>query len=67
MAAVLGAWRTGFQGIFYILCAITILTIFNHVNWAKEGRETKLAVSGKVASELISDSALRAKLALWQF
>ena len=63
MAAILGAWRTGFQSIFYILCAVTILTIFNHVNWNEKGRAAKVAISNKVAAELISDSALRAKLA----
>ena len=63
MAAVLGAWRTGFQGVFYILCAVTILTIFNHANWNEKGRVAKVAISNKVASELISDTALRAKLA----
>ena len=63
MAAVLGAWRTGFQSIFYILCAVAILTIFNHANWNEKGRVAKVAISNKVASELISDSALRAKLA----
>ena len=62
MAAVLGAWRTGFQWIFYILCAVTILTIFNHANWGDKGRACKVAISNKVAAELISDAALRSKL-----
>ena len=62
MAGVLGAWRATFQSVFYVLIAVMILTLFNHVNWAERGRECKVAVSCKALDELVSDARLREEL-----
>ena len=62
MAGVLGAWRTTFQSVFYVLIAVMILTLFNHINWREEARICKVAVSHKAVAELVSDKQLRAEL-----
>ena len=62
MAGMLGAWRNTSQSVFYVLIAVMILTIFNHIDWRDMGRTCKVAVSRKAVAELVSDAKLRAEL-----
>lgn len=64
MAGVLGAWRTGFSTIFYVLLAITILALLNHQNFSGEARKIKSTIATRVAGELLpeSESVLRSEL-----
>lgn len=62
MASVLGTWRTGFSGVFYILLAVTILTLLNHKDFAPRSQEIKTTISTRVAEELVPDLALRKEL-----
>lgn len=62
MASVLGTWRNGFSRVFYILLAVTILTLLNHRDFAPKAREIKTTISSRVAEELVSEPALRKEL-----
>ena len=62
MASVLGTWRTGFSSVFYILLAVTILTLLNHKDFAPRSQEIKTTISTRVAEELVPDLALRKEL-----
>ena len=62
MAGVLGAWRTNFSIIFYILLAITVLTFLNHRNFAQQGKEVKTELTSKITQELEISSAKKQEL-----
>ncbi len=62
MASVLGAWRTGFSMIFYMLVAIMILVLLNHANFSPRAKSIRDNISAKVAAEVVSDGQLRAKV-----
>jgi Na+/proline symporter len=62
MATVLGTWRTGFSGIFYVLLAISVLTLLNHRNFAVEGKAVKSELTVKIAQELVENVDERNRL-----
>lgn len=62
MAGVLGTWRTGFGGVFYILLAITILTLLNHKNFSSEAQKIRVTISDRVVEELVPEQDLRKEL-----
>ena len=59
MAGLLGTWRNSVTMIFYVLIAVTIVTLMNHGNWAPEAKLVRDNVSTHIAEELISDNANR--------
>jgi len=60
MASILGAWRGQISGIFYVLIALTIITLMNHRNFSSEAKDIRDKVSSNISKELIADTAQRA-------
>jgi len=59
MASILGAWRGQISNIFYVLIALTIITLLNHRNFASEAKNVRTSVSANIAKELIPDPTQR--------
>ncbi|MBO4648838.1 MAG: sodium:panthothenate symporter [Lentisphaeria bacterium] len=59
MAGILGAWRNGFNPLFYLLLAGLILTVMNHVNYAPKARKIRVEMCARVADEIITDQKLK--------
>ncbi len=59
MAGLLGSWRTAVTVTFYVMIAITIITLLNHRNWAPQAKNIRDSISCKISQELISDEANR--------
>jgi solute:Na+ symporter, SSS family len=59
MASILGKWRVTITRIFYVMIAITIITLLNHRNWAPEAKDIRDKISRKVSAELIPDVSKR--------
>jgi solute:Na+ symporter, SSS family len=59
MAGLLGTWRTLVTSIFYVLIAVTIITLMNHRNWAPQAKNVRVKVSGRISEELVSDKTKR--------
>ena len=57
MAGVLGTFRFSVNGVFYVLIAVTIITLLNHRNWAPEAKQVRDNLSARISAELISDEA----------
>lgn len=53
MANVMGAWRNGFSTIFYVVLAITVITVMNHVNYSKDAFDIRMSISSKISKEVI--------------
>ncbi len=62
MAGILGTWRNGFTWIFYILVAITIITLLNHRNFSTEAKDVRTTISSKICGELVADKETRQKI-----
>ncbi len=45
MAGLLGTWRCSISAVFYVLIAITIITLLNHSNWAPQAKNVRDSVS----------------------
>jgi Na+/proline symporter len=60
MAAILGAWRGQISSIFYVLIALTIITLLNHRNFSSEAKNIRDDISSNISKELIADQAQRA-------
>ena len=59
MAGLLGSWRGTVTMIFYVLIAITIITLMNHRNWAPQAKDVRNNISSHISKELITDEADR--------
>ncbi|MBO4631995.1 MAG: sodium:panthothenate symporter, partial [Lentisphaeria bacterium] len=59
MAGILGAWRNGFNPLFYLLLAGMILTVMNHVNYASKARQIRTELCARVADEIIPDRKIK--------
>jgi len=59
MAGLLGTWRASINAIFYVLIAVTIVTLLNHSNWAPQAKNVRDSVSAHISKELVSDSVKR--------
>ena len=59
MAGVLGSWRGAITSIFYVLIAITIITLLNHRNWAPQAKVVRDSISSHISQELIADETDR--------
>jgi solute:Na+ symporter, SSS family len=59
MAGLLGTWRGAITSIFYVLIAVTIITLMNHKNWAPQAKIVRDSISSHISKELITDNAKR--------
>lgn len=59
MAGLLGTWRGSVSAIFYVLIAVTIITLMNHRNWAPQAKNVRDSMSNHISMELIHDDAQR--------
>ena len=62
MAGVLGTWRGGFMGIFYIVLVLMVIVFMNHKNFAKEATESRKELSIRTVNQMIADPVLRDKV-----
>ena len=62
MAGILGAWRNGFSGLMCLAVAITVITFMSHEKYTPESHALRLALSDKVAAEVVTDPAARVRL-----
>ncbi len=61
MASILGTWRNGFMGIFFVLMAITLITLLNHRNFAEKSYDIRNYLSGHISKQMVKDDAERAQ------
>ncbi len=61
MANILGTWRNGFMTIFYVLMAITLITLFNHRNFAEKSYAVRNYLSRHISLQMVKDDAQRAE------
>ena len=61
MANILGSWRNGFMTIFYVLMAITLITLFNHRNFAEKSKAIRNYLSHHISLQMVKDDAQRAE------
>ncbi|MBO7147386.1 MAG: sodium:panthothenate symporter [Lentisphaeria bacterium] len=59
MAGVLGTWRGGFMGIFFIMLVLMVVVFMNHKNYSAESTECRKTLSSKITKELIADSNIQ--------
>ena len=62
MASLLGTWRGALGSIFYVLIAISLITVLNHKNYAADAHKIRVELTGKVAKELVADAEMRQHL-----
>lgn len=62
MAGILGAWRGGFSGVFYVVLVIAVIVFMNHRDFAVQSSECRKELAAKVAGELIEDPASRQRI-----
>ncbi len=59
MAGVLGAWRGGFMGMFYLLLGICVIVFLNHKDFSKEATEARHELASRITNEIIEDKPIR--------
>ena len=62
MAGLLGDWRGALNSLFYVLIAVTILTVMNHVDFAKDAKVIRTELSSQVARQIAPNEAIRKDL-----
>ena len=62
MAGLLGDWRGALNILFYVLIAVTILTVMNHVNFAQDSKKIRTELSSQVARQIAPTEAIRKEL-----
>ncbi len=62
MAGILGAWRNGFNPLFFILLSVMILTVMNHINYAPQAKTIRTEMCVRVAEDIIKDKQTRNEL-----
>ncbi len=62
MAGLLGSIRGAMGLVFYVLIAITILTILNHRSFAAKAREIRVEASTRIAGEIVKQPAVKSQL-----
>ncbi|MFA7231246.1 MAG: hypothetical protein WC071_08235 [Victivallaceae bacterium] len=60
MASILGTWRGQISTIFYVLIALTIITLLNHRNFSSEAKNIRDNISSQISEELIANPEQRA-------
>jgi len=59
MAGLLGTWRGSVTMIFYVLIAVTIITLLNHRNWAPQAKAVRDSISSHISRELVGNETER--------
>ncbi len=62
MAGVLGTWRGGFMGMFYVILVLAVVVFMNHKNFSDKATECRRELSARVTNEIIADPAIRQKI-----
>ncbi|MBE6358345.1 MAG: sodium:panthothenate symporter [Lentisphaerae bacterium] len=62
MAGLLGDWRSALNILFYVLVAIVILTVMNHVNYADKSKAIRADLSTQVARQISPTDEIRENL-----
>ena len=62
MASLLGTWRQAMGTIFYVLVAVTVLTMLNHANHSNAAHKIRLELADKIAGEVIENKDMRSKV-----
>ncbi|MBO4491041.1 MAG: sodium:panthothenate symporter [Lentisphaeria bacterium] len=62
MAGILGAWRNGFNPLFYLLMGGMILVVMNHVHYAPKAKEIRTEMCSRIVGEIIQDEEMRNEL-----
>ena len=62
MAGILGAWRSGFNPLFFLLLAGMILVVMNHVNYAPKAKEIRTEMCSRISNEIIPDRKMEEEL-----
>jgi len=62
MAGILGAWRNGFNPLFYLLLAAMILTVMNHVNYASKAKAIRTEMCTRIANEILPAGQTRQEI-----
>ena len=55
MAGILGAWRNGFNPLFYLLLAGMIMVVMNHVNYVSKAKVIRVEMCNRIFNEIIPD------------
>ncbi len=61
MGALLGAWRSGFSGMMFILLGIVAFTFLNHAHFAESARNTREKLACKTLQDVAYGDELAAK------
>lgn len=61
MGAILGSWRGAFTSIFFVVIAIGIITLMNHINFAEDAKAVRTEISRNIAMDLIETPEERAE------
>lgn len=59
MGSILGSWRGNFSTICYVVLAVAIITVMNHINYSADAKLIRDSISSEIAEELIIDPAER--------
>ena len=62
MSGILGAWRNGFNPLFYLLLAGMILTVMNHVKYAPKAKLIRTEMCSRIAGEIIPNQKTKTEL-----
>ena len=62
MAGLLGDWRGALNLLFYVLIAVVILTVMNHVDFAKDSKVIRTELSSQVARQIAPTPEIRKDL-----
>ena len=62
MAGILGTWRSLYSTLMLLLIAVMIITLMTHHKFAEQTHGIRHELTQKVATEAVSDPALREKL-----
>ena len=62
MAGILGAWRNGFNPLFYLLLAGMILVVMNHVDFASKAKQIRVEMCRRISNEIIPDREMKETL-----
>ena len=62
MASLLGMWRNAINTVFYVLLGVAVLVFLNHASFAPEAHKTRQKLISQISEDIVSDSAVRAKV-----
>lgn len=54
MAGLIGTWRGALNALLYVLIAIAIITVMNHVNFSKDAKHIRIEISRQISEALVA-------------